>query len=210
MSFARALPLMLPALALQVLAEPTPAAPVGRKVSHLSYRVSPSLREVSNLASFNKAVPISPAQRALLRRNLFAVSPTTAKQLFLIYEENDYKNIPSLVTADSVLHVYHIFFDFTLRKVEADKLSPILKRLTSAMLSASITDYDAATSEEVKAAALKNVAYFGVADRLLGGSMELPNAARALVSKEIGIINAHAGFDLGAIFPYEIDYSTLR
>lgn len=192
--------------ALQVLAPGLLCAPASAKVSRTSYRVSRALAEVSNRASFTRAVPLSAPQRELLARNLFAVTPTSAKQLFTIYEDNDYKNIPSLVTADSVLHLYHIFFDFTLRKVEAERLSPILKRLSKGMLAASAQDLKSG-SVVIQDAALRNVVFFGVADRLLGGSAPVPAEARALVARELELINAHAGFGQGVVFPYRMDYS---
>ncbi len=210
-----ALPSIIALAVLQVLAaRPAPAAPLkaALKVSRTSYRVSRyrvsrSLSNVANRAAFTKAVPISQAQRELLWRNGFAVTPTNARQLFFVYEDNDYKNIPSLVTTDSVLNVYHLFFDFTLRKVEAQRLLPILKRLSSGMVAASAQDFKAATSPAVQDAALRNAAFFGVADRLLGGSAPLPEQARALASAELSSIGAHAGFGSSQIFPYRLDYS---
>ena len=171
------------------------------------YRVSASLREVKNLKSVSKIAPLSGAQKTLLSKNLFAVAPTNASQLFFVYEENDYLNLPSLVTTDSVLQLYHIFYDFSLRTVETQKLSPVLGRLDRGMLNASIADWNAAKSSELKAAALKNVAYFAVADRLLGGNSGVPDEAKALIAAELGRINGAQGFAQSAIFPYKVDYS---
>jgi hypothetical protein len=171
------------------------------------YKVSNSLREVSNYNTVRKALPITPAQRALLAKNLFACSPTKAQQLFHIYEENDYKNVPSFVTVDSVLQLYHIFYDFALRNTESQKLLPVLKRLTAGMLNSSIADWNGARDASIKEAAWKNVVFFGVADRLLGQSTGVPEEARAPIAAELAKINAHGGFEVGAVFPYKIDYS---
>ncbi len=200
-----ALPSAIAFAVLQVLAAPSHAAPA--KISRTSYRVSRSLSQVSNLAAFSKAVPISASQRELLARNAFAVTPTNSKQMFFVYEDNDYKNIPSLVTTDSVLNVYHLFFDFSLRKVEAERLLPILKRLSAGMVTASVQQLNAATSDQIKDAARRNAAFFGVADRLLGGSTPLPEDARKMVSAEMELIGSHRGFGVGQVFPYKIDYS---
>ena len=204
------LPPILALTALQVLAAPLlPAraqAQPQAKISRTSYRVSASLNNVSNRAAFTKAVPLSGAQRELLARNLFAVTPTDSKQHFFIYEDNDYKNIPSLVTVDSVLHLYHIFFSFTLRRVESERLLPILKRLSAGMAAASAQDLKSG-AVQIQDAALRNVVFFGVADRLLGGRAPLPEEARALVARELELIGKHEGFAQGAIFPYRIDYS---
>src|SRR5205807_1650408 len=96
--------------------------------------------------------------------------PTRAQQLFHVYENNDYLNLPSFVTTDSVLQVYHIFYDFTLRSVEEKSLLPALKRLTQGMLDASLETWRQVSDPKLKQAALKNVAYFGVAAEVLGAA----------------------------------------
>ncbi|MBK6589233.1 MAG: DUF3160 domain-containing protein [Acidobacteria bacterium] len=171
------------------------------------YSVTPQLKEVSNLAHFNRKMPISPQKRAMLAKNLFAVSPTKTKQLFQIYEDNDYKDIPSFVTTDAVLHLYHIFFDFTLRTVEEQSLTPVLHRLTEGMLADSVKTWNETDNVQLKDAALKNVVYFAVAARNLGLKPTVPSAAENLIRIETDLIDRHEGMKIGAIFPYEVDYS---
>ena len=152
-------------------------------------------------------MPISIAKRSMLAKNLFAVAPTKQKQLFQIYEDNDYKDIPSFVTTDSVLHLYHIFFDFTLRSVEEQTLMPVLQRLTTGMLADSIKTWNETNDQQLKQAALKNVAYFAVAARNLGLNPKVPTQAESLTRLEMDLIDRHEGYKVGAIFPYEVDYS---
>ncbi|HEX8173790.1 MAG TPA: DUF3160 domain-containing protein [Pyrinomonadaceae bacterium] len=171
------------------------------------YAVSPTLREVVNLRAFNASVPLTVAERQMLAQNLFAVSPTNARQLFHIYEDNDYKDLPSLVTTDAVLHLYHIFYDFTLRTAEEQSLMPALKRLTEGMLEESVRTWREQTDAQLKSAALKNVAYFAVALRLLDPQSKIPAEAQDLAQTELDLIKAHEGFRRGAIFPYTVDYS---
>ncbi len=171
------------------------------------YKVSATLAEVSNLKHFNRKVPVTAAKRAMLAKHLFAVSPTKSKQLFHIYEDNDYKDIPSFVTTDSVLHLYHIFFDFTLRTVEEQALTPVLVRLTEGMLADSVKIWNEAEDSGLREAALKNVVYFAVAARNLGLQPKVPAQAENLIRLEMDLIDDHAGMKVGAIFPYEIDYS---
>jgi hypothetical protein len=171
------------------------------------YTVSPTLREVVNLRAFTKAVPLSVAERQMLAQNLFALSPTDAKQLFHIYEDNDYKDLPSFVTTDAVLHLYHIFYDFTLRSVEEQALAPILKKLTEGMLAESSRTWKELSDPQLKSAALKNTAYFAVALRLLDPQARIPVEAQDLAQTELDLIRAHEGLRVGAIFPYVVDYS---
>lgn len=172
------------------------------------YTVSPSLSEVINLKAFNKAAPLSLQQRRMLAQNLFACSATDAKQLFHIYEDNDYKDLPSFVTTDAVLHLYHIFYDFTLRTVEEQTLTPVLQRLTEGMLADSIKTWKEVDDAQLKQAALKNIAYFGVASRLLNlQTKDLPAEASEMIRTELELVESHEGFKVGSIFPYRVDYS---
>lgn len=171
------------------------------------YTVSASLQEVANLRAFTKAVPLQPEQQRLLAKNLFVCTPTRAEQLFHLYENNDYLNLPSFVTTDTVLQVYHVFYDFTLRTVETEALTPALRRLTQGMLAASLETWKQASDPKLKQAALKNVAYFDVAAEMLGLKAELPAEAAGMVRAERALIDRHSGFAVGAIFPYKVDYS---
>jgi hypothetical protein len=171
------------------------------------YTVSASLQEVANLRAFTKAVPLQPDQQRLLAKNLFVCTPTRAEQLFHLYENNDYLNLPSFVTTDTVLQVYHVFYDFTLRTVETEALMPALRRLTQGMLAASLETWKQASDPKLKQAALKNAAYFGVAAEMLGLKAELPAEAAGMVRTERALIDQHSGFAVGAIFPYKVDYS---
>jgi hypothetical protein len=134
-------------------------------------------------------------------------TPTRVQQLFQIYENNDYLNLPSFVTSDTVLQIYHVFYDFTLRTVEQEALTPALKRLTEGMLAEAMATWKQASDAKLQSAALKNVAYFGVAARLLGLPSRVPDAAAAMVRAEVVRIQQHRGFAVGAIFPYKLDYS---
>jgi hypothetical protein len=171
------------------------------------YKVSTAMTEVINLKSFQKKMPLSADKKAMIAKNLFAVSPTKTKQLFQIYEDNEYKDIPSFVTTDAFLQVYHIFFDFTLRTVEEKSLMPVLEKLTQGMLADSIKTWNEAKDANLKSAALKNVVYFAVGARNLGLNVKVPNEAENMIKAEMDLIERHQGYAIGAIFPYEIDYS---
>jgi len=164
------------------------------------YTVSASLQEVANLRAFSKAVPLQPDQQRLLAKNLFVCTPTRAEQLFHLYENNDYLNLPSFVTTDTVLQVYHVFYDFTLRTVETEALTPALRRLTQGMLAASLETWKQASDPKLKQAALKNVAYFGVAAEMLGLKAELPAEAAGMVRAERALIDRIRGLPWGPSF----------
>lgn len=171
------------------------------------YTVSPTLREVVNLRAFTRVRALSPAERQLLAQNLFVAAPTSQKQLFHVYEDNDYRDLPSFVTTDAVLHLYHIFYDFTLRTVEEQSLAPVLRRMTEGMLEDSARNMRELSDPLLKQAALKNTAYFAVALRLIDPQAKVPEEVSAIVQTELDLVRRHEGFKVGAIFPYVVDYS---
>jgi hypothetical protein len=169
-----------------------------------AYQVAPDLSNIINLGQFGE---LTPRQQELLARNAFFVSPTEDKQLYFVYEDNDYLVIPSFIACDAVLQLYHLFYDYSLREVEAERLIPLCEQLTRHMLARSVSMYQELPPGDVQAAALRNVAYFGVAAKLLGLSMYVPASAADMVDEELATIAKHEGRRPSAIFPYKFDFS---
>jgi len=199
--------------------EPTPASvtvgpasgfdvsyePSDVKASVKPYVVKPDLSNVANRSQFGE---FTPEQKKLLAKNAFCATPTDQIQLFFIYEQNDYKNIPSFITTDSVLQVYHIFYDFTLRSLETGKLYGILETLSDAMVKESKAVAGRMSDPEWKKAASANQVYFAVPERLLGKQVQLPSAQqRKMLAKELDLLEKAEGRVLSALFPWKPDYS---
>ena len=166
-----------------------------------SYSAS-DLSKVSNVDTMG----VDDAGRKALSQNLFYMRPSTDAQIYDVYKSLKDSGKPAFVTTDSVLHTYHILFDYSLRILEVDKFSPALIDLTKHMLAESITQTNAAAAA-LATPATKNVAFFGVAMSLLGESPNLPPQAESLVEKELSLINAHQGMAASPIFGYDEDYS---
>ncbi len=133
--------------------------------------------------------------------NGFLVVPAKHEQFFYLYENNDYKGIASFVTTDAVLQLYHIFFDFTLRNLEAEKLFPILKTLTTEMLENSKKLYNETKNEKIKESALRNIAYFTVSHYFLTeDSSTFEPSASEIIKKEIKKCKNHATRENSLIF----------
>jgi len=170
------------------------------------YKVREDLSNVVNLKQFGE---FTKEQKELLYKNGFFVSPSEEEQLFYVYEKNEYKNIPSFITTDSVLHVYHIFYDYSLRVLENEKLLPVLEELTENMLKKSIYLYNTLKNENLKNIQLKNIAFFAVAQLALEKELteEIPEKAKEMALKEFDLIKKQEGFAKSNIFPFELDYS---
>lgn len=181
-----------------------PYAPADVKASVAAYAAKADLSNVANRNQFGK---LSKDQMSLIAKNAFVAMPTDEQQLFFIYEGNDYKNAPSFITTDSVLQVYHIFYDFTLRNVERDKLYGALQNLTRGMLQGTRPLSDQFTDPEWKKAASDNVVYFAVPYSLLGKTPIVTPEQKAVMTKELALVNAASGRTRSALFPWDPDYS---
>jgi len=156
---------------------PDPWQPVTGAASVPPYQVASDLSNVVNLDQFGR---FTVTQVRRLADDGFCLSPTVEEQLFYIYENNEYLSIPSFVTTDSVLQVYHLFFDYTLRQVEVSRLYPLACRFNRLMLEMQLEAGRNVADPVVAAAAYKNAAYFAVAARLLEeGERLCPPAAGA-------------------------------
>lgn len=170
------------------------------------YKVESNFSNIENLEIFGE---FSKEQLELLMKNNFVVNPTKEEQLFYIYEDNEYKDIPSFITTDSVLQVYHIFYDYTLRTLENEKLLGLVEEMTEKMLKNSIDLFNELENGEIKALQLNNIGFFAVAQLALEKELPggIPEEAKKLALEEFEKIVEHSGFEESSLFPYELDYS---
>ena len=160
--------------------------------------VEPIAPDLSNVAL---TVLLSPEQQARVAANGFAVSPGDTKEFYELYERARYDNLPVFVSSDSLLHVYHLLFDKTLRKAETTAFIPMLTRLDAELLRSAVAQYEALAGTPWAEAARRNAAYFAVAVKLLDPTWEVPLGLRDLAEPDLASIEAHAGFGPSAIFP---------
>lgn len=163
------------------------------------YTVQPGLANVTNARSYE----LSPALRALIEQNGFGAQMPTAdykpKQFYQLYESIRYEEKPVFVTTDSVLHVYHLMFDKLLRSTETKYLISHLKSLNAAMQEAAQQQYNALKGTSGETAGKRNLAYFAVAARLIDPQATVPAEVQAEVTKELELIDAHAGITQSAV-----------
>lgn len=174
-----------------------------------AYTVSEDLSNIENLDQFSN---LTEKQRAMIAQNGFVVVPTDSEQLFYIYEDNTYKKVPSFVTVDSVLQLYHIFYDYSLRSLEGEFFYKDLAVLNRNMLRQLIEEYRQVEHARVKANVLKMAGYFGVAELTLGNQLpeDFPAELKDTVNREYALVTEAAGKSLSPLFDYEVDYSLFK
>jgi hypothetical protein len=148
-----------------------------------------------NISSFK----LNPDQREMLSRNGFVVAPGWDEQLFQLYVSNWWDSIPSFVTADLMLQLFHLSVNSTLQRVEQERLFYDLVEFSRGM-----------ASRFNDPGQPRLAAYFGVACRLLGEDMRLEPVPDSLCQAELERIEGHAGRAESAVFPFMLDYSLFQ
>lgn len=176
------------------------------------YHVNSDLSNVSNLKLFRSE--LRPEHLAQIARNGFVVVPANWKQMEFVYELNTYprEHRPSFVTTDSMLHTFHVFYDYMLRTIEVSTLYDRLTRLSLGLLQGAAARYAALTDASLKEAALYNYAFALVPAKLLEipaaqwGVTVPPEVAR-LADQELALVGEHQGFRPSPTVLFDVDYS---
>lgn len=156
-----------------------------------AYSVSQNLSNVTNAGDFT----FSDAAKNLLVKNAFVVKPSYNNEFFPLYESNRYSYTPSFITTDSMLHNYHLMFDFLLKQLEEQKLAAELKQLNANMLSEALNQYNSLKGTEWENAAKRNIGFFAVGSKLLDSSANVPSVVANEVNQELALIEAHQGIE---------------
>ena len=171
---------------------------------------------ITNLARIESLYLKDPKDRAYLQKNGFVVVEGGAvDSVIQPYETLTKLDVPIWVTPDTLLHLYHIQFDETLKEIEEREFYPDAILLTKAMLERSDAEYKAYQGE-LKEAARRNVAYFSVALRQFTPKAKTPSYVRDWVDWECERIEKHEGLSTygesreKSLFRYPEDYSQYK
>lgn len=170
-----------------------------------TYSVKADLSNVSNAKDFT----MSEEAKNLLVKNGFVVKPAYNDEFFPLYESNRYSFTPNFITTDSMLHNYHLMFDFLLKKLEEEKLASELKKLNSGMLAQSLSQYENLKGTQWENAAKRNVGFFSVGSKLLDPSVIIPSIVSGEVGEELKLIEAHGGIEKSPVMNIGEDQDTM-
>ena len=168
--------------------------------------IQSGLSNIENLSQFGN---LNDVQKEMIEKNGFVVNPTDSQQLFYIYEANTYNRIPSFITTDSVLQLYHIFYDYTLRQTEAEKLYIELKELNKNMVDILNQKYQDTKNQKDKELVGKTLAYFALCEKLLGEGGSLPDEIKTLVEEDYANVRSESK-TVSSITGSDVDYSLFK
>lgn len=204
------------------------------KTTYIDYKLSdftPSVKDYkvaedfSNVVNFSKFGNFTDKQKEMLLKNGFVITkPKNLEdneymeepwnyefdQIHQIYEDNEYKNLASFVTTDSVTHIFHIFYDGFLRNLEKDELYPKSIDLNKKLLAENISLYNDLQNERLKEIQIKNIAFIAGGLKLLGEEPEnLPEEAKTLLDEEMKNVSQE-GVTKSVISGRDVDFSQLK
>jgi len=176
--------------------------------------------KTTNYADISSKLPMMQSVLDLLKKNGFAVmNYGQIDDIVKPYKDLKEKGVPIFVTSDTLLHLYHIQFDETLKNIEEKEFFPDIVKMSKAMMTKSMEHYNAFTGD-LKEAARRNAAFFAVGLKLLDPSSQIPAPVAKEVQWELDHIAEHKGFpgspfniadikkvEDNAVFRYMEDYS---
>jgi len=193
--------------------------------------------DITNYNDFSGKISLSSEASALLEENGFVVvkNPFNSEEEYITqpYKTLKDREIPIFITSDSLLHLYHIQFDETLRQIEEREFYDKIWEISNELLDDSMGKYNGA-SGDLKEAYKRNAAYLSVGLELLKPredqlcpyknewectdayfkeedlqkyKFEIPDFVKEDVEKELELIEKHEGFSESPIFIYKEDYS---
>ncbi len=147
-------------------------------------------------------------EKEKLSKNGFIVYPTNRNQLFHIYENNDYLGIPSFISVDAVLQLYHLYFDMTLRNIETKYLSKKLEILLDQLINELVVLQGETPNQNIKDAIDLNLAFLGISQYFIkGGEADIKGNLKDVALNEIEKCNGHVGYQPSELLGKMFDYS---
>jgi hypothetical protein len=167
--------------------------------------------DLSNVENISQFSGFTKKQISMMVKNGFVVLPATNTRMHYVYDSNEYKGVPNFITSDSVLHLYHQFYDKSLMSVESGFLYKDMDLLTKQMLDKSILLLNELKDEDLKTLQKKNIIYFLVARMLMLQTSEVTVEVAAdlydIAKQEYDLIDKAEGYTQSPLLTIQLDYS---
>jgi hypothetical protein len=168
-------------------------------------------KDLSNIENINQFGGFTKDQIKKLVNNGFVVLPSQTTKMYYTYDSNEYMGIPNFITSDSVLHLYHQFYDKSLINVESEYLYDDLELMTKQMLDKSLLLLNTLEDEQLKELQKKNVIYYLTARMLMLQSTDVSvvvdEGLLATAKQEYELCDKAEGIATSPLLSKDIDYS---
>ena len=178
--------------------------PLDLKPGIASYPLPLTLTQVSNYDDVSGKLHIPPEGDEMLSKNGFVVLDYgRVDDIVEPYRDLKKRGVPIFITSDTLLHLYHIQFDETLKEIEEKEFSHDLIGISREMMEESLRDFKKLKGN-LKEAARRNVAFFTVGLRLLEPDSKIPKPVSGEVQWELEQIETHQGFPGSPFNPADV------
>lgn len=185
------------------------------------YEIATDLSNVENLDYIQNVMAdwqmekFSESQKSALVKNGFFVrnGEEYITQMYNIYETNQYANIPSFITTDSVYHLYHIVFSAMLRDIESEYLLGEVSELNGRLLKDQIAMKEKLSDDYLIERVNDNIAFLTVGELILGKEVDSKVDSEQLELAKAELKEIEAAEELTNSKIYEnsrVDYSLFK
>ena len=164
-----------------------------------SVELASDLSNVVNLGMFY----LSDAQLNDLKDHYFSISKGWDSEFFEVYENNMYMSKANFITVDSLMHTFHLYYQYLQKNSERSYLSGKLYEMSQIMYENSSSQYNALKGTDWESAAERNVRFFSIGLDLLTGNEELSDE---IISQELSAIYDASGIGASALMSTDEEY----
>ena len=142
-----------------------------------AYDLPLDLSKVANYGQVAQALGL-PADEPSLKANGFTVIPGKDNEdIVAPYKDMKQRQVPIFITADTLLHLYHVQFDETLKDIEEREFYPDIVALAKALAAEIDGQKLPQDTDDFRAARKKAVTYLAAGIKALDPKAELPKHA---------------------------------
>ncbi|MDH6305015.1 hypothetical protein M2459_001752 [Parabacteroides sp. PF5-5] len=128
-----------------------------------------------------------------LARNNFVITSGSNLQLFHVYEENDYRQIPNFITTDLFLQAFHMYFLYALKTLEEYEFIPTLSQLCLGLYNECMQMAATESDPQLKSLAEYNATFYAIPYFFLAKeNLKIPATYQNAYQTEIENINEQA------------------
>jgi hypothetical protein len=160
-----------------------------------SYKLPLDLNKIANFEDVSAKLRLT-ADEPSLKANGFAVLPGKGTEdIVEPYKDLKQREIPIFITADTLLHLYHVQFDETLKEIEEREFYKDLVALTETLVKELEGAESAVDSDDFRAAHQKALTYFAIGLKALKSEAAIPRGVQAsAVNLVLEKMQKHEGF----------------